>query len=111
MVFKRLAGTFAAAAIASGGLVALSTAAATPAQAEKVCAYKVRNVPSGSYLNVHRKPSKSSKVVDRIDPRYAVVGQCKLATTNWRLVQGHKTITTGYVHKSYLKKVLKVTVP
>ncbi|GGL49605.1 hypothetical protein [Planomonospora parontospora] len=109
MIFKRLAGAFTAAAIASGGFVALTTAAATPAQAETVCAYKVRNVPSGNYLNVRRKPKKTSKLVDQIDPRYAVVGQCKLATANWRAVQGHRTITTGYVHKRYLKKVLKIT--
>jgi hypothetical protein len=111
MIFKRLAGAFTAAAIAGGGMVALSTAAATPAHAEKVCVYKVRNVSSGSYLNVHRKPRKTSKVVDRIDPRYAVVGKCRLATENWRAVQGHRTVTTGYVHKHYLKKTLKVTLP
>ncbi|MFC4058087.1 SH3 domain-containing protein [Planomonospora corallina] len=122
MIPKRIAGIITAAAISSGGLTALSAVTAAPASAAPttaaptaasapICVYRVRNAPATGVVTVHAKPSRFSKVIGAINPRYPVSGKCKLATTNWRRVQAHNSKTYGYVHKSYLKKVARYDLP
>ncbi|MBG0833417.1 hypothetical protein HS041_37590 [Planomonospora sp. ID67723] len=114
MKFQRLASTIAAAAIAGGGMVALSAATAAPASAETACFYKVRNVSAGSVLNVRRKPgikpstNRLYKVVDVLYPGQTTVGKCRRATENWRNVVGNAGFWGG-AHKYYLNKGQKFT--
>ncbi|GIH77430.1 hypothetical protein [Planobispora longispora] len=109
MKFQRLASAIAAAIVTGGGgLIALSATAAAPASAETACFYKVRNVSSGSYLNVRRGPALNAngrryKVIDVLYPGQTTVGACRRATKNWRSVVGNAG-RLGFSHKYYLNK-------